>query len=495
VITSEEVGRSSGVRPKNPYVGPRAILAGEPLYARDRETRELANLLVAERVVLLHAPSGAGKTSLIQAGLTPLLQQRRFRPTIPLRVKTPAPPDGHVHNRYIYSVALDLLGGQRDPKQLAELPFGEVIEQTAREAGEGFLVLIFDQFEEILTVDPTDWENQATFFRELGRALAGGHVWTLFSMREDYIGGLDRFLRYLPGHLNATYRLDFLDRSAAKAAIQLPASEQGIQFTDEAAIDLVRRLAVVKVQRPCHGVADVEAPYVQPFQLQVVSRRLWKSVSREKRDDFRAIELEDVERHSDISAAFRHYYAGAVADVAKQTGVTEMAIRQWFEAQLITVEGFRSQTVTAPASGEVEPADVLRALQDTYLVRGDTRAGSTWYELAHDMLIEPILDDNRKWRRRRLEPWQLAAREWAADRQMGRLLHGSELRDVHRRADTSDLEPLEREFLLESDRVERERGLLIRMRGVVGVVGFLALLELAAIVVLVILLLSRRATL
>src|SRR4029453_13587570 len=41
----------------------------EPLYGRDHEVSELCNLLIAEGVVILHSPSGAGKTSLINAGL------------------------------------------------------------------------------------------------------------------------------------------------------------------------------------------------------------------------------------------------------------------------------------------------------------------------------------------------------------------------------------------------------------------------------------------
>lgn len=44
----------------NPYVGPRAFGSDDRLYDRDRETRELFDLLIAERIVLLHAPSGAG---------------------------------------------------------------------------------------------------------------------------------------------------------------------------------------------------------------------------------------------------------------------------------------------------------------------------------------------------------------------------------------------------------------------------------------------------
>ena len=38
-------------------------------FGRDGELPELVDLLIAERIVLLFSPSGAGKTSLIQAAL------------------------------------------------------------------------------------------------------------------------------------------------------------------------------------------------------------------------------------------------------------------------------------------------------------------------------------------------------------------------------------------------------------------------------------------
>ncbi|HEX7180799.1 MAG TPA: hypothetical protein VF756_03085, partial [Thermoanaerobaculia bacterium] len=54
---------------RNPYVGPRPFELGERLWGRDEETAGLYYLLSAERIVLLHSPSGAGKSSLVQAGL------------------------------------------------------------------------------------------------------------------------------------------------------------------------------------------------------------------------------------------------------------------------------------------------------------------------------------------------------------------------------------------------------------------------------------------
>ena len=97
----------------NPYIGPRAFQRGETLYARDREVMELLDLLIAERVVLLHSPSGAGKTSLIQAALTPELEREGFCVLPPMRVslEPPAPLDqaeDKPPNRYVFSLLLSL---------------------------------------------------------------------------------------------------------------------------------------------------------------------------------------------------------------------------------------------------------------------------------------------------------------------------------------------------------------------------------------------------
>jgi hypothetical protein len=89
----------------NPYVGPRSFQQGERLYGRDREVHDLAGLLVAERIVLLYSPSGAGKTSLIQAALIPRLTQRGFAVLPIIRINTES-PIANTHtptNRYVLS--------------------------------------------------------------------------------------------------------------------------------------------------------------------------------------------------------------------------------------------------------------------------------------------------------------------------------------------------------------------------------------------------------
>ena len=59
----------------NPYVGPRPFIEEEErlFFGRAEEIEVLTSLVLARRASLLFAQSGAGKSSLLMAGLTPRL--------------------------------------------------------------------------------------------------------------------------------------------------------------------------------------------------------------------------------------------------------------------------------------------------------------------------------------------------------------------------------------------------------------------------------------
>lgn len=102
-----------GIRP-NPYIGPRAFKRHDShlFYGRERDLRKLLNLIIAERIVLLHSPSGAGKSSLINAALIPALEEEKFRVLPVMRVNRVLPPTASanikVANRYVFSALLSL---------------------------------------------------------------------------------------------------------------------------------------------------------------------------------------------------------------------------------------------------------------------------------------------------------------------------------------------------------------------------------------------------
>ena len=179
---------------RNPYVGPRSLRYGESIYGRDREARQLFDLLIAERIVLLYSPSGAGKTSLIQAALIPELEKEEFHVLPVIRVSRGTADGLSPCNPYVMSALLSLEQGvppeqALPPEELAAMSLGEYLKrrEEANGTGDGTF-LIFDQFEEILTIDPLNRAAKTDFFTQVGEALRDLKRWALFAMREDRVG-------------------------------------------------------------------------------------------------------------------------------------------------------------------------------------------------------------------------------------------------------------------------------------------------------------------
>ncbi len=269
----------------NPYVGPRPIRLGEHIYGRDRELAEMQDILTAERIMLLYSPSGAGKSSLLEAGLRPALAARDFRvlPTIRVGIDQGVADNEVGANRYKVSAILSLEEGRTEGAlpvgRLTGITFDQYLREREQEpSSEGReTCLFFDQFEELFTLDPTDLDAKRAFLEEIGVALRDRGRWALFSMREDFIAHLDPYLGLVPRRFAARYRLDLLNVTGARAAARRPAMELGVDFTESAADRLLDDLRRVRVQRGTI-VTEELGPYVEPVQLQVVCRQLWESL-------------------------------------------------------------------------------------------------------------------------------------------------------------------------------------------------------------------------
>jgi hypothetical protein len=432
----------------NPYVGPRALRRTNKLFGREREGWDLETLLIAERIVLLHAPSGAGKTSLIQAALMPSLEED-FDVSGPLRVHAPAPRSDV--NPYLHSLRLGIAKGRKAPPiEGNDEDFDGWLTRLEELNGIKEHVLILDQFEELVTLDPTDRRGQGAFCQQVGEALKAPHRWALFSMREDYMGGLNRYLGLIPTRLRVRYRLDFLGREAAKQAAQQPARDRAIEFTDAAAYLLVDELRKQEIQRPGRRDRDVKEGFVEPVLLQVVCHEIWAQLAEKHGRSFERIDREDVEGKNVSEVALGSYYDNAVGKAARKSGVPESAIRRWFEEQLITARGYRSQALEPPSSNGGNTAKLLEILDRRYLIRGEEREGQVVYELSHEALVRPIRADNRRWLRAQLGPWEEFAWDWRdSKKDRTRLLHGEALREATRWLDEhqSDAGELVREFV------------------------------------------------
>ncbi|CDG82813.1 WD40 repeat domain-containing protein [Janthinobacterium agaricidamnosum] len=403
----------------NPFVGPRPLQADDALFGRDNETRDLCDLLVAERLILLYSPSGAGKTSLINAGLIKLLrQQENFRVLPAIRVNLLAADNSsQSRNRYLYSVteclSSDLDEQQRNAIEAAmPLSLSAYLEARPHQPQDGppdsaLEVLIFDQFEEICTLDPTDHALKLEFFLELAVALQDRRRWAIFVIREDHIADIDVYSHLLPTSLLTRYRLNLLNRGQACQAISGPASAAGHPFDPQHIAELADDLATVRVQTgDSHHLAI--GTHVEPVQLQVVCRRLWDLHLKQN------LGPAELRKSGAVDDALGEFYDSVIAATAAIGGVAERRLRAWIDQYLIVAKSLRAQILRETGSTHGLDNHSIDLLVSEHLLRYDRRNGREWIEITHDRLVAPILERNELWQQHNLTPFQRQAALWDA---------------------------------------------------------------------------------
>jgi len=483
----------------NPYVGPRPYERRhqQNFYGRTREARDLLALIMAERVVVLYAPSGAGKTSLLNAKVIPALEDEEFVVLPSARVGSSPPPEiplEQVSNVFMYSVLLSLMGEQTAPDALTTHTLTSFLQQYYPEPEEteesAPLLLILDQFEELFTAHRARWQDAQDFFAQVSAALeAIPRLGILFSMREDFLAELDPYVALLPRRLRARFRLTLLSPEGALEAIVKPAANRGIAFAPAAgdqpgAAEWLRdELRRVNIQRQvgAETVADVIlGPSIEPVQLQVACNQLWENLPDQPDQ---VIDLQEAQNHGDVTRALGDFYESALQETAQQTGVSERALRRWFSEQLLTPMQTRGMAMRGPHETAGLPNAAVDVLQHRHLIRPEMRAGARWYELAHDRLIAPILHSNRAWEATRQTPLRVAAKRWSESKLPALLYRDDALKQARAWAaqHPDEVEPYEQEFITVSQGAEQRRKWARRALVSAAAVGIITLCIVAAL--------------
>ena len=263
------------------------------------------------------------------------MEERDFyvRPVARVNRQPANPPQDTQYNRYVFSLLSSWEGAWEEEQipeaELVNLSLEDYLKRRPKPAGKSFELFIIDQFEEILSLNPADQPTKTAFFVQIGKLLGDETRWALFSMREDFLGALDPYLKYIPDRLTTRFRLDLLGKKAAAQALVRPVNKVGVEFEEAAVEQLLTDLSMVQVQRLDGTMEAQEGPHIEPVQLQVVAYRLWASLAS---DDCN-IQTGDLPK--DVGQALGEYYAQTVAQVAANTGVKERSIREWFSRKLI----------------------------------------------------------------------------------------------------------------------------------------------------------------
>lgn len=381
-------------------------------FGRTHATDELLLRVLSVRLLLQFAPSGVGKTSLLNAGLFPKLRLHNCFPFI-IRLNQDKESLTQAATRSLKDAAT--WSGLKEPvipenaESLWALLAG--IQLWSHDLLLLTPVLVFDQFEEVFTL--RDDSFRRGFALEVGELLGRrayrrsiGHspeesaeestapdVKIIISLREEYLGKLEEFSASIPDLFHERLRLWPLTADEAKEAIIEPAKLEGDAWLSPP----------FKFEPAClNGLIDFidgtsdKVKVIEPLTLQLVCQQAEENARTRVGPHEHPAELriDDFGGLAGLERLVQSYFTSEL-DKLDGSGIRKQA-RAMFEQGLLDPTGKRLML----EQGEIErdyglDAATLNTLVDSRLLRREPRNESDFYEISHDRLAETIAK-NRK---------------------------------------------------------------------------------------------------
>ena len=309
----EVTERLPGFETTRPYPGLASFTEedAEYFFGREVELEAVWKKLRRPRMLALIAPSGAGKSSFLRAGLAPALpkgwQALLVTPgTRPFQALAQALAPAFAGDAHAVQALL----------QFEEADTAVSLLHRFRQRHEHALVIV-DQFEELFTLNPPG--VQEAFANLLGRLVLEADLHVILSLRDDFLFRCHAYEALAPATSDLTI-LPTLSESALRRALVQPALSCGYRFEDEALVDDM--------------VAEVQKERGALPLLAFAASRLWERRDREKG-------LLTREGYQEIGGV-----AGALAQHAEATleriGAPRIPLVREIFRNLVTAQGTRA---------------------------------------------------------------------------------------------------------------------------------------------------------
>jgi hypothetical protein len=376
-------------------------------FGRVQEAEDLYLRVLSVPLMVHFGRSGLGKTSLLQAGLFPLL---RRKPLLPVMVRLQ--DSGQ-------TLVAAVAAGLREAcarEGLACAPdaqaagLWELLLATPVLRDEQALtpVLVFDQFEEVFTLRDEAFRQQLG--AELGSLVDGTPparlpthakgsrpprppVKVVISLREDYLGSLQAFSDALPALFHERLRLEPLSVDAAREAITGPAALRA--DTHGQPFDVAPFSYGDDALKAMVGYLQGRSGVIEPFQLQLLCRHA-EQLARARQGrgaGLVTLTLADFGGGADFDTLLKTFYTRCINALPRdQRGRT----RRLCEEGLLDADGHRLMLDTGQIARDFRVSEAtLRQLDRDRVLRREPRLESVFYEISHDRLAGSILAARR----------------------------------------------------------------------------------------------------
>jgi WD40 repeat protein len=360
---------SEGTESDSPYKGllPYSLNEAEIFYGRNKAKKDLLVHIKQSPLTVLHAESGAGKSSLLQAGIAAQLIA-----------------NGHlaVYLRPYHADPVDFIKRMFLPEltqapALADAPLREFLRQVCAVLGPKIhLYLLLDQFEEFFQLKK---DERQPFLESLAECLSDPSLnvrWVL-ALRKEALSDLAELESFGITQFKNTYRLDRLSRAEAQEAMVEPARRYGITFEPALTEHILDTLTTNDEIRPTH--------------LQLVCYALTNDLPEEKTLTLAYY----TEQEGGTEGILRDYLKRQLEDLPASEQILAWKVLR----VLITADRHRAvktydeivQELKTSGTSKKQIETVLGRLVERRLLFTQTQpATEEVFELAHDYLIKEI---------------------------------------------------------------------------------------------------------
>ncbi|BAZ29848.1 WD-40 repeat-containing protein [Cylindrospermum sp. NIES-4074] len=334
-----------------------------------------------QKLTVIHGQSGVGKSSTVNAGLVPALQNRAVGDQIAVPVVLQIYTDWVRELGKSLTEALSHIMGATEPEILPHpatlTSIAEILQQLRENADNHLItVLIFDQFEEYF-FGHTDRNEKQEFDRFISDCLNISFVKVVLSLREDYLHRLLEFkhlsaLEAINNNIldkNIRYQLNNFSPEYARAIIQ--------KLTERSQFNLEPALIDALVED-----LSAELGEVRPIELQVVGATL---------QDERITRLEQYQPYRP-NKLIERYIKELIKDCGQENERAALLV-----LYLLTDESnkrpFKTRAELAAELAELEDAAKLELVLDILVRSGLVVVFPDVperYQLIHDYLVDLI---------------------------------------------------------------------------------------------------------
>jgi len=390
-------------------------------FGRNSEIEEVYKNIYSERILVIYSKPGFGKTSLINAGIIPMIRQKNKAIIYNLNIKNYIKSNSeNLISKLITEIEKEDIKNSYLDKVISDDNSLWIKLKKVQAKHKEPIILFLDQFENFFDYPENEIEDFKTqintvlysqipekYREEIQQKISNNtdfltsegfkllykslEVKIVIGIRADRLSLLNSLKDSILNILKNLYELPPLNESAAIEAIIKPAIYESKYVSQNDFATNKFEYKPELINEIIHSLTNNKQKKIETYQLQIICENIERIVYQNK--------LEIIDKHDigDISSLFKNYYDNLIAKI--EDSEQQHFARLMIEDELILAEEERRLSIyegVAINKCKVNKNTLNTLINNQLLKIEKNQNHEIFYELSHDALVVPILKSKNK---------------------------------------------------------------------------------------------------